>query len=69
MALLTKTHKIVPANELSNELAVARTLYIAKRNSVIERATERIAAIDETIRDLEAEDNALEAIVQEAQKG
>lgn len=57
------------ANSLSNRFVAARASYIAERNAIIDAAVARQNVIEETVRDLEVEDEALEALVQDARKG
>lgn len=50
------------ADALAAELIAARQAYEAKRDSVVTRATERRAAVRNTLSDLQQEELALKAV-------
>jgi hypothetical protein len=58
--------KSIDAASLSNEIADARQRFIETRNSVIDRAIARQQAVQESIRNLQAESAALSDVEAEA---
>lgn len=60
--------KATTPDALTNELVAAQQQYVAVRNSVIDRATQRRESIGEIQRDLAAEDQQLAEVVDAARK-
>lgn len=54
------------AGSLASELATARQKYVDKRNAILNRVKQRRSAVAETITDLQAEDQELAKVEEQA---